>query len=137
VYIHVGFTVWLIEGIYIYRCMYCIYIMYTYMTVNARWRSRRSRSKAAVHVPDFDILVPALELSLPIQFCRHISKRIIFFASTSDSSGAGTRVSKFGTWMAALERERRLLHLAFTVRYIYLCIYICIYTHITYIYVYI
>ena len=48
------------------------------MTVNARWRSRRSRSRAAVHIPDFDILVPAPELLLQIQFCCHISKRIIF-----------------------------------------------------------
>ena len=34
--------------------------------------------KAAVHVPDFDTLVPAPELSLPIQLCRHISKGVIF-----------------------------------------------------------
>ena len=52
--------------------------LYTYMTRNARWRSRRPRYKAAVHVPDFDTLVPAPELSLPIQLCRHISKGIIF-----------------------------------------------------------
>ena len=31
-----------------------------------------------VHVPDFDTLVPARGLSLPIQLCRHISKGIIF-----------------------------------------------------------
>ena len=35
-----------------------------YMTRNARWRSRLHRYKATVHVPDFDILAPAPELSL-------------------------------------------------------------------------
>ena len=64
------------------------------MTRNARCRSRSPRYKAAVHVPDFDTLVPtaelspipkfdtlvpAAELSLPIQLCRHISKGITFF----------------------------------------------------------
>ena len=34
------------------------------MTRNARWQSRRSRYKAAAHVPNFDILAPAPELSL-------------------------------------------------------------------------
>ena len=34
------------------------------MTRNARWKSRRPRYKAVAHVPDFDILVPAQELSL-------------------------------------------------------------------------
>ena len=43
--------------------------------------------KAAVHIPNFDTLVPAPELSLPIQLCRHISKGIISL-SASDSSGA-------------------------------------------------
>ena len=49
-----------------------------YLTRNARWQSRRPRYKAAVHVPDFDSLVPATELSLPIQLRRLISKGIIF-----------------------------------------------------------
>ena len=35
--------------------------------------------KAAVYVPDFDTLVPAPELSLPIQFCRYISREIVFW----------------------------------------------------------
>ena len=47
--------------------------------------------EGAVHLPDFETLVPGPELSLPIQLCRHISKGIIF-AFASDSSGAGTRV---------------------------------------------
>ena len=34
------------------------------MTVNARQRSRRLRSRDAFHVPDFNTLVPAPELSL-------------------------------------------------------------------------
>ena len=38
--------------------------------------NRRTRNKAGVHVPDFNTLVPALELSLPIQLCRHISKGV-------------------------------------------------------------
>ena len=49
-----------------------------HMTGNARLRSRRLRYKAIVHVPNFDTLVPALELSLLIQLCRHISEEIIF-----------------------------------------------------------
>ena len=49
------------------------------MTRNAsRWKNRRPCYKAAVHVPDFDTRVPATELSLPIQLCRHIYKGIIF-----------------------------------------------------------
>ena len=48
------------------------------MTRNARRQSRRPRYKTVAHVPDFDTLVPAPELSLPIQLCRHISKGIIF-----------------------------------------------------------
>ena len=31
-----------------------------------------------VHMPDFDTLVPTLELLLPIQLCCHVSKAIIF-----------------------------------------------------------
>ena len=49
-----------------------------HMKRNARRQSRRLCYKADVHVPDFDTLVPALELSLPIQFCRHVSNGIIF-----------------------------------------------------------
>ena len=49
----------------------------------------------------------------------------------SDSSGAGTRMSKSGMWTAALERERRLRHLAFTVIYT-----LCIYSTYIYIYMY-
>ena len=45
-----------------------------HMTRNARWRSRRPRNKAMVHVPDFDTLVPAPELSLPIQCVVIISR---------------------------------------------------------------
>ena len=60
------------------------------MTRNARWRSRRPRYKADVHVPDFDTLVPAPELSLPIQCVVMISKGIIFLHP----------------WATALERER-------------------------------
>ena len=48
------------------------------MTGNARWRSQRPSYRATNYVPDFDILVPAPELSLPIQFCRHAYKWIIF-----------------------------------------------------------
>ena len=51
---------------------------YVHMTGNARLRSRRLRYKAAVHVPDFDTLVSAPELSLPIQVCRLISKGSFF-----------------------------------------------------------
>ena len=103
----------------------CVYIhiyihKYMYLTVNARWRSRRSRSRAAIHVPNFDTLVPAPELSLVD------AKKIILLEIWrqnwigSDSSRAGTRMSKSGTWTAALERERRLRHLAFTVIYVYI-----------------
>ena len=119
--------------------MYVLYIRNVYMTVNARWRSRRSRSRAAVHIPDFDILVPAPELSLQIQFCRYISKSIIFLHPQATalereqecqnlvrerqlSSGAVTSVSSPGV--------HRHIHI-FT--YIYLCIYIT-YTHV-YIYI--
>ena len=55
-----------------------VYTLYKHMTRNARWRSRHPRYKAAVHVPNFDTLDPAPELSLLIQLCRHISKGIIF-----------------------------------------------------------
>ena len=48
------------------------------MTRDARWRSRRLRYKAVVHVPDFVKIVPAPELSIPIQLCRHISKGVVF-----------------------------------------------------------
>ena len=71
--------------IYIYLCT-VVRTRYN-MTRNARLRSRRPRYKAAVHLPDFDTIVPAPELSLPILLCRHISKGITF------CFGAGTRVS--------------------------------------------
>ena len=54
-----------------------------YVTRNARWRSRRPRYNAAIQVPDF---VPAPELSLPIQLCRHISKGIIFASKSGNES---------------------------------------------------
>ena len=104
------------------------------MTVNARWRSRRSRSRAAVHIPDFDILVPAPELSLPIQFCRHISKRIIFLHPRATALEGNESVENS-------VRERQLWSGNvgfFTLRspsYTYIYEYICIY--ITYIHVYI
>ena len=44
------------------RCKPVFY--FCHMTRNARWQSRRPRHKAAAHVPDFDTLVPAPELSL-------------------------------------------------------------------------
>ena len=52
--------------------------IYVHMTRNARWRSRRPRYRAAAHVPNFYTLVPAPELSLPIQCVVIISKGIIF-----------------------------------------------------------
>ena len=91
-------------GIMIIVCMY--------MTWNARKQSRRLRYKAAIHVPDFQTLVPAPELSLadaknnPF---RNMTTHII----GSDSSGAGTRESKSDTCTAALQQGRRLRHLAF------------------------
>ena len=57
--------------------------------------SRLPRYKAAVHVPDFDTLVPAPELSR--YNCVVIFLKGLFFASVSDSSEAETSVSKSGT----------------------------------------
>ena len=61
---------------------------------------RRPRYKAAVHVSDFDTFVPALELKFanarndPF---RNLFKNMTTNFIGSDSSGAGTRMAKFGT----------------------------------------
>ena len=62
--------------------------------------TRVQSDKAAVNVPDFDTLVPAPELSLPIGLCRHISKRIIFCIGATALEWEW--VSKSSTWTAAL-----------------------------------
>ena len=54
--------------------------------------------------------------STPMQYVVIIFEGIIF-ASAGDSYGAGTRVSKSGTWAVALS-GRRLRHLAYLVIYI-------------------
>ena len=55
------------------------------VTRNARWRSRRPRYKATVHVPDFQTHVPAPEDSSRYNRVVIFLKGL-FFASASDSS---------------------------------------------------
>ena len=55
-----------LQGTFPDRKIICIYVpsLTVDLTRNARWRSRRSRYKAAAYVPVFYTLVPAPELSL-------------------------------------------------------------------------
>ena len=69
------------------------------MTKNARWQNRRPRRSHAGF----------LTLLFPLQsFCSQYNCVVMFlqgsfFASTSDSFEAGTRVSKSGKWTAAFD----------------------------------
>ena len=69
-----------LQGTFPDRKIICIYVssLTVDLTRNARWRSRRSRYKAAAYEPNFYTLVPAPERSLPIQRVAHFSKGIIF-----------------------------------------------------------
>ena len=73
------------------------------MTVNARWQSRRSRSRAAVHAPNFyssrsrsRAVAPMTSCFFPLKTWRHRSDssvagtRAIEIRYVNGSSGAGT-----------------------------------------------
>ena len=82
------------------------------------WRGTPS-DKADVPTTKLPFTYRISTLSFPLQSCPSrynyvvIFLKGLFFASACDSSGAGTRVSKSGTWTAAFWRRRRLRHLAF------------------------
>ena len=102
---------------------YAVCNFYPIIHVDGIWRGMPG-DKADVPAPKLPFTYRISTLLLPLQSCRSryncvvIFLKGLLFASASDSSGAGTRVSKSGTWAAALWRGRRLRHLVF----LFICI---------------
>ena len=82
--------------------------------------------QSCLHVPDLDTLVPAPELSLPIQYCRHISKWIIVCIRERQLRSGNESVEiRYVNGSFVAGTSRRLRQLAFLVIYtksIYVCI---------------
>ena len=109
--------------------------IYTYIYVNiCIWRWTQGE-ETDVTAPELPFTYRIFNTLVPLQSCRlRMQKNNPFRNMTTKLNWerqlwTGTRMSKSGMWTAALERERRLCHLAFTVIYT-----LCIYS--TYIYIY-